>query len=158
MVLNLCGSEPDRVEAAAVLAPAASLAPFRVFTAVTLRLNPPRWAARPALKATIGSPPDDRLVRVMAIALARFRYQERSVYPDVFGDTALQRIHAPMLVMIGDKEIIYEPNGALRRAERLIANVETELIPGARHVPNMDTADVVNERVPRFFSEVRAIR
>ncbi len=156
MVLNLCIHEPDRVEAAALLGPAASIAPFNIQTVVSLRLPTPSWAAGPALKAILGAPADERLVRVMAAGLSHFRYQERAVYPDMFGETALRRVRVPTLIMVGDKEIIYEPKAALERAERLIADAQTELVPGAGHLPNMQMPDIVNDRLARFFSALLA--
>ncbi len=154
-VLNLCVAEPDRVEAAALLAPAASLAPFSTMTSISLRLPmPPGWVAKPALRAVVGPSVDidDRVSQVMAMGLKHFRYQERAVFPDVFSDTALRRVTSPVLVMVGDREIIYEPQAAVARAAHAIPNVETELVPGARHLLNVQMPELVNERILRFLA------
>ncbi len=159
-VLNLCVHEPDRVEAAALLAPAASLAPFSRMTVLSLRIPPPPWVARPALRALLGGDVelDERLPRVMASSFRHFRYQQRAVYPDMFGDTSLGRVTSPLLVMVGDREIIYEYElrEVLARAARLIPHAHTELVPGAGHVLNLQMPELVNRRLLEFFSTARA--
>ena len=158
-VLNLCVMEPDRVEAAALLAPAASIAPFATMTNLSLRLGtPPGWAAKPALRAILGPDVDvdERITRVMAMGLKHFRYQQRAVIPNVFSDTALSRVTAPILVMIGDREIIYAPGEALERAARTIADVQTALVPGAGHLLNVQMPALVDARMLEFFAEAHS--
>lgn len=154
-VLNLCIHQPERVEAAALLAPAASLIPFSRGTAISLRLPPPpAWTARPALRATAGSDVelDERLVRVMALGLKHFRYQQRAVIPDVFGDVSLSQVTAPMLVMVGDKEIIYDPRDALDRAQRAMPGAEAVLVPQGRHLLNVQFPKLIEGHLLNFFT------
>lgn len=155
MALNLCVMNPERTVAAALLAPAASLAPFSWQTEVSLRLRPPAWTAEGALRAILGSDVeiDDRLVRVMAAGLKHFRYQQRSVFPDVFSDTALGKVQAPVLVLIGDREIIYDPRAALSRADSSLPHSRTELVEGAGHLPNLQMPDLIDDRLVAFLDE-----
>ncbi|MDH4309742.1 MAG: alpha/beta hydrolase [Acidimicrobiia bacterium] len=154
IVLNLCVMNPERVTSAALLAPAASLLPFSWQTEVSLRLHPPGWTARPALRAILGPDVeiDDRLVDVMAAGLKHFRYQQRSVFPDVFGETALNRVDAPLLIVIGDREIIYEPRAALARAAASIPHARTELVRDAGHLLNLQMPDLVDQMITSFFA------
>lgn len=154
IVLNLCVMNPERVTSAALLAPAASLLPFSWQTKVSLRLHPPGWAAAPALRAIVGPDVevDDRLVHVMAAGLRHFRYQQRSVFPDVFGETALSKVDAPLLVMIGDREIIYEPRAALERAAALMPQARTKLVQEGGHLLNLQMSDFVDQTLIRFLA------
>ncbi len=155
IALNLCVMNPERTTAAALLAPAASLASFSWQTQLALRLRPPAWTAEGALRAILGSDVavDDRLVRVMAAGLKHFRYQQRSVFPDVFSDTALGKVQAPVLVLIGDREIIYDPRAALDRAAASIPHVRTELVEGCGHLLNVQMPDLIDDRVLGFLDE-----
>ncbi|BBZ17182.1 alpha/beta fold hydrolase [Mycolicibacterium gadium] len=60
--------------------------------------------------------------------------------PTVLSDDALQRIAVPTTVLIGDREVIYRggPHAAIARAQRLIPDVRTDLIPGANHILTLD--------------------
>ncbi len=153
IVLNLCVMNPERITAAALLAPAASLLPFSWQTQVGLRLHLPSWTAGPALRKILGPDfeLDERLVKVMAAGMRHFRYQQRSVFPDVFSDTALAEVKAPVLVMIGDREIIYDPRKALARAASSIPGAQTELVAKAGHLPNLQMPELVDDRLLRFF-------
>lgn len=153
IALNLCVMNPERTVTAALLAPAASLAPFSWQTQVSLRLRPPAWTAGGALRAILGPDVeiDDRLVQVMAAGLKHFRYQQRAVFPDVFSDTALSKVDAPVLVMIGDREIIYDPHAALARAAGSIPHAQTELVEGCGHLLNLQMPDLIEERLLAFL-------
>jgi pimeloyl-ACP methyl ester carboxylesterase len=62
------------------------------------------------------------------------------VPPTVLSDDTLRRITAPTTVLIGDREVIYRggPHAALARAQRLIPDVQTHLMPGANHMLTVD--------------------
>lgn len=68
--------------------------------------------------------------------------------PTVLSDDKLQRIAVPTTVLIGDREVIYRggPQAALARAQRLIPDVRTQLIPGANHMLTVDCpTELANE-------------
>ena len=69
--------------------------------------------------------------------------------PNVFTDEELRRISVPTTVMIGDHEVIYRggAQAALSRAQRLIPNVRTHLLPNASHLLPLDCPEVLVEKV-----------
>lgn len=156
LALNYAVAAPDRVAKLALLAPAASLAPFNLPTRISLHLGPfmPGWTAGPSLGPIFGKrySVDRRIVDLLAASLRHYRYQQRPVYPDVFSDHELRSVRAATLVMIGDQEIIYDPVSALQRAESLIPSVETELVSNAGHVLNMECAELVDRRLLALFA------
>ena len=58
----------------------------------------------------------------------------------------------PILLLIGDREIMYEPQKALTRATQIISNLKAELIPNAGHMLNSDQPDGVNAYVLKFLA------
>jgi len=80
------------------------------------------------------------------------RYQIR-VLPTVFSDDELQQIKAHTMLLIGEKEVSYDPETAARRAQRLIPNIKAELIPNASHGLPMEQAELVNERILDFLNQ-----
>lgn len=149
--LNLAILAPARVSRLALLAPAASLTPFRRMVAVMLRVGPylPVFTAKYSVQASFGRRfrPDERFIDLATSALKHFRYQERAVMPSVFTDTELAAVEIPVLVVIGDKELIYDPHKALERARLTMPTVETELVPGAGHLLNIERADQIDQRL-----------
>jgi pimeloyl-ACP methyl ester carboxylesterase len=70
----------------------------------------------------------------------------------VFTDEELKRISAPILLLIGDHEIMYEPKKALDRATSLIPDLQAEFIPNAGHMLNRDQPEEVNARALKFLA------
>lgn len=71
--------------------------------------------------------------------------------PRVLSDQELQRIRSPVLLLIGDHEVIYKPDAVIRRALRLMPNVKAAVVTNANHNAEYTAADTVNERVMEFF-------
>lgn len=153
--LNFAVAYPHRVSKLALLAPAASLLPFRKGALVSIRLGPfmPGWTAGPSMKPIFGDrhTVDDRIIALLEKSLRHYRFQEHPVIPDVFSDHDLRSVKAHTLIMYGDKEIIYDPVPALERAESLFENVETEFIRDVGHLPNIEQPELVNQRILRFL-------
>jgi len=155
LALNLAVAEPPRVARLALLAPAAALQPFKRAVLLSLRAGPfmPGWTARSSLRPVFGGryTVDDRLVDLLAISLRHYRFQQRPLFPDVFSDDELRAVTAATLVMIGDKEIVYDPVRALERAQALIPNVDTELVINAGHLPNLEQPELIDQRLLALF-------
>ena len=151
LALNLAVAEPDRVRRLALLAPAAALLPFRRAALLSIRIGPymPGWTAGPSLRPVFGDRHrvDRRLVELLAASLDHYRYQQRAVIPDAFSDDDLRAVRAKTLAMLGDKELIYDPAAALKRAGALIPDVETELMANAGHLLNIERPPLVNGRL-----------
>jgi pimeloyl-ACP methyl ester carboxylesterase len=69
-------------------------------------------------------------------------------------DEELRSIKVPTLLIVGDKEVIYElgPEGTIKRAEELIENIQTKLVPNASHMVNIEQAELVNSHILNFLS------
>lgn len=65
-------------------------------------------------------------------------------------DDELRRIHTESLVLIGSDEIFVNPDKSLKRAKKLIPNVQTELIKDAGHYSIGDRPKEISESIIRF--------
>lgn len=68
-------------------------------------------------------------------------------------DAALRQFNAPALLMVGQYEAIYNPQAALRKAQRAIPNLRAEIVPGTGHAAIYDRPDYVNPRVLDFLRD-----
>ena len=73
------------------------------------------------------------------------------VWPRVFTDEELRSVSVPTLLLIGDREVIYDPRVAIGRATRLIPWIEAEIIPNASHFLTFDQSESVDARVLGFL-------
>ncbi len=71
----------------------------------------------------------------------------------LFTDEELRRLAAPCLVVMGEHETLYDPRTALARAEGLMPNVRTELIPNCGHAPPLEVPDTANRLLLDFLAE-----
>lgn len=69
-----------------------------------------------------------------------------------FTDKELKSLRMPVLVLIGDHDIV-NTSKSLKRAKKLIPYVEVGTIKDAGHFLSMDQADVINRTMVDFLSE-----
>jgi len=96
-------------------------------------------------------PREGAVVQLRAVTAVTGRPRHWS--PTVFSDEELGKIQAPVLLLIGDHEVIYRPEDAIQRATRLMPNLKAEIIPNANHIAEYTAADTVNEKILAFLAE-----
>jgi pimeloyl-ACP methyl ester carboxylesterase len=158
---NLAVHYPDRVAGLVLLAPAATILPFKRTANAMIRagsLLPMPFTVKPGLRSMMqGQLPDARLVRQMEVGVAGFRYDRHSLYPTSFSDAELAAIVCPTLLLVGDKEMIYDPRAAVERARARIPRVEAELMPDVGHLLGMQRPAVVNERIIAYLERLGSV-
>jgi pimeloyl-ACP methyl ester carboxylesterase len=82
----------------------------------------------------------------------RFSPDTARIMPAVFSDDELRALHMPVLLLIGDREVIYDPAKAFDRARALIPNLNGELVPGANHNMCASHYQLVDARMLEFLS------
>jgi len=155
---NLAVHHPDRVQGLALLAPAATLRPFALLANLFIRtgsLVPLPATVKPGLKGMMsGSLPDPRIVRQMELGVAGFRYDRAGIYPSSLPDDELAGIACPTLVLLGDREMIYDPTKAADRARALIPDCTVAVVPGVGHLLGLQRPDIVNPQLTAFVASV----
>lgn len=73
------------------------------------------------------------------------------VMPTVYSDEELGALKMPVLLLIGEKEVLYNASKALARAKRLIPDLSGELVPDCGHDISFSQHEIVNERVLKFL-------
>ena len=76
--------------------------------------------------------------------------------PSVFSDDELRALRGPVLLLIGQNEVIYDAAKALARARALIPNFEGELVPSCKHDMCFSQHRIVDARVLDFLKEVES--
>jgi pimeloyl-ACP methyl ester carboxylesterase len=158
LTLNFVLAAPHRVERAVLLAPFASLAPYRLGVFVFLKVGPYLPLGPPGrLTLRLMAPGfqfDEQFARQFALGGRYFRYANprRSVFPTPYPDEELAAVSVPILLLVGDKEQTFNPRRALANATRLVPDLQAELLAGAGHLLAMDKAQQVTQRMLQFLS------
>ena len=74
--------------------------------------------------------------------------------PTKFSDQELANTKVPILLLIGEEEVIYGSiDATIECAKKLIPHIHVEIIPNAGHLPNMDQPNLVNKMILKFLAE-----
>jgi pimeloyl-ACP methyl ester carboxylesterase len=76
--------------------------------------------------------------------------------PPVMTDTEWGSLRTPALFLVGENDVIYSADKAVRRLKRVAPQVTAEIIPGAGHDLTFVQTAMVNERILQFLKEERA--
>ena len=163
LALNLAMTAPERVRKLVLLSPAASLQPrVRQFgLRVMLMIFFPTRLTVNSLMGWMGikDTPGDKLTRCVLdlayLGMKHFRLvpETARVMPGVFSDDELRALHVPVLLLIGENEVIYDPAKALDRARALLPNFEGELVPQSSHEMCSSQHRIVDARVLDFLND-----
>ncbi len=80
-----------------------------------------------------------------------YRFPRSMMKHPLLTEEQLGRIDCPTMIMLGEREIIYDPVEALARAGRNIPGVRTMLVPGAGHTLHYDRPMEVAAGMREFF-------
>jgi pimeloyl-ACP methyl ester carboxylesterase len=157
LALNTAINLPERVKKVVLISPAATFVPI------------PAWAlhfmAANAIGPVIGSermllaaydwiwqdfPKECSIYRLRAITAITGRPRHWS--PTVFSGKELRKIQNPVLLLIGDHEVIYKPERAIARATRLVPNLKAKIVPNANHIAEYTAAEFVNQEILDFLA------
>ena len=152
--MNLAIFHPDKVDKLVLLAPAASIKPFKLLIKLGLKMPrlPFNISAEKVLKmmAAKNFQPEQAYIELMDVVNNNCRPE--MIFPTVYSDEELQRITCPTLLLLGDQESIYSPLKAARRARKFLPNLKSEIILQAGHILNMEQPDKVNYKVLNFLN------
>jgi len=161
LAINLTLAAPERVKKLALISPAASLLPLvKMFTVrVMASMLPPKrfwfeslmgWMG---IKGGAGREFLQRLLDLMWLGGEHIEMSKEamSVMPTVFSDEELSALRLPVLLLIGENEVIYDPADALTRARRFIPDLEGELVPQCGHDITATQHEIVDARVLEFL-------
>lgn len=163
LALNFCIAAPERVRKLVLLSPAASFQPVvrqmglrgMLMFLVPTRLTVNSCFGWMGFKDTPGDTVTRCVLDLAYLGLKHFRFlpETARIAPSVFSDDELRALHMPVLLLIGDREVIYDPAKALARARALIPNLEGELVPQSSHEMCFSQHRIVDARVLDFLND-----
>lgn len=163
VALNYAIVAPDRVQKLVLLSPGGILplaTQFKV-RGMLMVLFPARFTVNSIMKwlgFTVGGETDARpVLDLMYLGLKHVRIPPETlrVMPAALSDDELRAIQVPVLLLIGEHEVIYDPAEALARARRLFRDVQGELVPQSSHDMCFSQRQIVDARVLDFLKKTR---
>lgn len=161
LALNQALTTPGRVERVVIISPAGTFASqfWKLIYAMRIRAPVLRLMRRlqgrkqaPSLADLSArmAPRDAAWAALMGVTMAEAP-QLSVISPTVFSRAQLRAIQAPTLLLIGEKETLYEPHAMLKLAQERMPGLEGAIVPDADHVAAMAQPDAVNARILEFL-------
>jgi pimeloyl-ACP methyl ester carboxylesterase len=97
-----------------------------------------------------GFPRDECLTRYTELSKVN-GFPSNQLPPPVYTDQELQKIQTPMLLLIGDHEVIYNKDLVIQRATHLVPGLKAEIVPNANHNAQVTAPDWVNWKILEFL-------
>jgi pimeloyl-ACP methyl ester carboxylesterase len=155
LAVNFALHAPDRVKRLVLLCPGVPNfgRPTRKYAVhgMPLILFPSRLTGKWLIQglSVNGYRPADLEAEQLIISAMHLR--SRIPFRPVFGDDELGNLRLPVLLLIGDREVLYDARSAAERARQLIPHIEAEIIRNAGHMLNTDQPEAVIDRIARFL-------
>jgi pimeloyl-ACP methyl ester carboxylesterase len=156
LILRLAGLAPGRISGAVLVSPAGIAAgpiwpmlrdaalPMLVYRARPNRERLMR-AARPLL-----TEPVEPYVRQLGLVYRHVKLDRE--LPRAATKEELAGYEAPTLLFAAENDLFFPAKRVIPRAEEIIPNLETETLPGSRHVPSGDAFARINARAAAFLN------
>jgi pimeloyl-ACP methyl ester carboxylesterase len=157
LALNTAFYLPERVRKVVLISPAATFVPipawawhFMPANAIGPMIGSKRMLLRPYEWIWQDFPKESSIYRLRAVTAVTGIPRHWS--PSVFSDEELRKIRNPVLLLIGDHEVIYKPKRAMERATRLVPALKAMIVPNANHIAEFTAPDFVNEKILEFLA------
>lgn len=82
----------------------------------------------------------------------RSKSRSKSAWPSVLPNEELQQVKPNVLLLVGDKEVIYNPRKVIERATKWIPKIQAVLIPNVGHGMSMEQPIIVNNYIINFIN------
>jgi pimeloyl-ACP methyl ester carboxylesterase len=153
---------PERIQKLVLIGPAATIHSmpafyFHMFIPKMLYILLPKLPGlKNAMRHSVdwmqnGLPPDPSWEPLFYHSLV-YGLSINQVFPRVYSKEEFAQIKAKVLLFLGEQEVIYPPQAAIRAARKLIPDVEIECVPQAHHVTALAQPEYVNQRLLQFFA------
>jgi pimeloyl-ACP methyl ester carboxylesterase len=165
LALNQALLTPERIERVVLISPAGTFASqyWKLFYAMRIRAPVQRLMRRlsgskrarsladlPQKGIPFVPPRDAKWSALMAVTMSEAP-SVSIISASVFSKAQLKAIRAPTLLLIGEKERLYEPHATLKLAQQRMPSLTGAIVPGADHIAAMAQPDDIDERIIRFL-------
>ncbi len=158
LALNIALHNKSRINKIVLLSPAQTFSSLKlkpkVISNITFALYPQRARLKNILKTLSYDVEGLRQPFInqfyIASELAKINKSIFKMTP--FSNEELKSLQSPILLLIGEKDIINNEHN-LKKAQELIPNIESSIIPHTGHFLSMDQPETINKRILYFLAK-----
>lgn len=152
---------PEKVNKAVIMSPAATYIPFHpLFFSYASGMMNSREGVEKFLDWIFGNRytihpfiQEQLIAGMMWNNSVKSETQIERGFPYIFTNQELSEIKTPMLLMLGENEVMYNPLEAFKCAENSSPNLTVELVRDVGHLMSMENPEYINNRISDFFND-----
>ncbi|WP_239024078.1 alpha/beta fold hydrolase [Paraglaciecola marina] len=155
---NLALSAPERFDTLVLLSPAQTITwlepSLDILANMWFKLNPDRDGLEDNLE-TLSSRAENIDILYKDRFFSTIKNEPRSpILLDMqpFRDAQLSRLSMPVLLLVGDDDLVNDLD-TVQQANKILPNVQAEIIQESGHFINADQADLVNKKILTFLQK-----
>lgn len=152
LAVNFALKFKERARRLVLLCPGLPLAPFTfqwMVRGMPMILRPTESTVKWFIRGASTSKITDELTKVFILGMTGAR--STKVLQPVIQEHEWGELQIPILLLVGDHEIMYEPVKAIEQAKRKFPNIRTELIGDAGHFLLIDQPEQVKQKLLAFL-------
>jgi len=162
LALNYAAAAPERIRRLVLLSPGGLLPIARQFILrgmlmmfLPTRLTVSSFMRWAGFTVIVGETDIRRMYHLMYLGMKHFLAPRGTLrVPAIpLSDAELRGLKMPVLLLLGDREVLCDPAAALARARRLIPDFEGELVAGCSHDMCFSQHRIVDARVLAFLRD-----
>ncbi|HEV2652916.1 MAG TPA: alpha/beta hydrolase [Rhizomicrobium sp.] len=157
LALNQASLTPDRVDRIVLIGPAATFVGFswRFYYVMLVKIPMRKLLRGKRTSDSTTLPGGTRLApdgwgRLMSVTMSESA-RPTLARPIVFSGRELRAVKAPVLLLVGEREVLYKPEPTLRLAMQRMPGLTGAVIPNADHLASISAPAEVNARVLEFL-------
>ncbi len=157
IMLELASVAPERIDRMALIAPAGLLKPAMwpliaqlAVPMLRYRLHPTRVNLTAAVAPLHSDQPSELMLDTHAAVFRHLRLAHRM--PGPMADGALVGFNRPALVVGAERDPLFPGEALLARAQQLLPQAETRMLPGSRHFPSAHDLEEIARWLDDFLS------
>lgn len=155
LAVNFALKFPERVRRLVLLCPGLPLAPFTfqwILRGMPMILHPSIATVNWFINGASTTGKQDELMKVFSLGMTGA--PSTKVLQPSFQEHEWRELQTPILLLVGDHEIMYEPLKAIQKAKQRFPNIQAELIHNAGHFLLADQAHEVNRKALAFLDSI----
>lgn len=152
-VANFALHAPEKVKRMILIGPAATFRQIMPFYLNTFPGGMTGWSflVRHAVNWIENGVPFETGFHKLFYLTLKYGKSANQVFPRVFSDEELSQIKTPILLIYGDKEVIYNVNKSIARAKKYVRNLKVDIIPNANHITAASNPTLTNDSIIKFL-------
>jgi pimeloyl-ACP methyl ester carboxylesterase len=134
LALDYATRRPDRVRRLALLCPGGIGRQKMGWLPKAILLRPfGRWGRRKTLATVAGLDAAEAGAFFEQMVLTFMQFRPRTERLPVFSDDALRRLTMPVLVIVGERDAMFDSPGTARRVRDAVPDAAVRVLPGVAH-------------------------